>query len=286
MTTRIAAPEGFERELGPGGLEVRTLPADVLEARAAGDESTPRIVGLGSVYGQTTRIKGWWAEWDEEVAAGAWKNTISRDADIRSMKNHDVNWLLGRTTAGTLLLEDRDEGLWYEVDINPDDPNAMATHAQVSRQDISGSSVWFRVVSERWDEPTDDNDLEVAKRTILEAELFEVGPVTFPAFTQTTVEAASLRAMDVTLQTAGVSQAHKRAAYASDFLADPSNIEAQVRALFARQPNLRTQVCSADAATGTPETVSTASAVNTSDGPSQAHTAARARRLELLRLAG
>lgn len=240
----------FRNEQGPGGLEARGY---VTEVRANSGE-TPQISGLGSVYGQTTRIGGFFFEWDEEVATGAWKNTISRkDADIRSMFNHNTDRLLGRTTVDTLRLEDTKAGLQYEVDINADDPNAMSVHAQVARGDVSGASVWFRVTSETWDEPTDDNDLEVPKRTIQEAELFEVGPVTMPAFEQTSAEAASFKGLGVTraslaaigagLTGAGVSSESKLADRTNSFLADPDSIEAELRALFARRPEIRKAVC-------------------------------------------
>lgn len=244
--------ELFAREQGPGGLEARGY---IFEVRADTDEG-PVITGLGSPYDQPTRIEGFFEEWDEVVAPGAWRNTISRDgADIISTFNHNVDNLLGRTSAGTLALEDTEEGLVYTVQVNEADPQAMGIHARVARQDISGSSVWFRVTHEEWEDPTDDNDLDVPRRTILDAELFEVGPVTFPAFPQTTSQAraagfkdlgvshASLQVLDGALAAAGVSQ--RRAAYSSKFLADPLNAEEQIRALFARSPNLREKVCSA-----------------------------------------
>lgn len=278
--------EQFRTEQGPGGLEARGYSTEI---RADSDES-PRISGLGSVYGQSTRINGWFYEWDEEVAQGAWRDTITRDgADIRSMFNHDTNRLLGRTTAGTLRLEDRDDGLFYEVDVNPDDPNAMSVHAQVARGDVSGASVWFRVLSEKWDEPTDDNGLEVPKRTILEAELFEVGPVAMPAFPQTTAEAASFEGLGVSraslsaigagLSVAGVEKPCRLAARSAEFLADPDRIEQELRALLARRPELREVVCNTDE----PATVA-ASAGPAS--PPRSQLLVRQRRLELLSRAG
>lgn len=256
--------ERFEREKGPGGLEARGY---MFEARADGDD-TPMIAGIGSPYGQSTEIEGWFETWDEVVAAGAWRNTITRDnADIISTFNHDVNHLLARTTAGTLTLSESDDGLVYEAQVNPDDPNAMGVHARVARRDVTGSSVWFRVTREEWEEPTDDNDLERARRTILEAQLFEVGPVVFPAFPQTTSEAASfkrmgytrsgLAAIDGSLTAAGVTRSCKRASYASRFLADPDSVAEELRTLFARVPDLRSQVCDIDhaaaAAPGAPQ---------------------------------
>lgn len=244
MTKSTTAPDGWARELGPGGLEVRSLPKTVgpVLARAAGtDDSGPVIEGLGSVYEQATTI-GRYYPIDEVVATGAWGETI-KAGDIRSMLNHDTNRLLGRTKSGSLALEDRPEGLWYSVTVNADDPQAISAHAQVARGDIDGSSVWFRVVREEWTEPTEDNGLERPLRRILEAQLLEVGPVVFPAFEQTTSSARSLAPLDSALRAAGVG-AERRARLASDLVADPAGVEAELRTLFARVPELRDAVCS------------------------------------------
>lgn len=235
-----------------------------------------RISGLGSPYEQRVTLGGWW-EWDEEVATGAWARTVARDgADIRSMFNHDPNQLLGRTTAGTLRLDDTTDGLHYEVDINPDDPAAVGVHARVERGDVTGASVWFRVVREEWTEPTDDNGLERPLRRILEAELFEVGPVVFPAFPQTTAEAAA-RSIDTMLRAAGVTRSSKRAALTVDLLADPTGTEARIADLLARNPDMRDRVCTAS------EPVDQPAADTPDPGASRSHlVAVRRRQLDLL----
>lgn len=232
------APKGFQREQGPGGLEARMA---TIEVRAA-DDDAPGIQGYGSVAEQATTIEGYFSDWDEEVAAGAWTQTI-KTGDIRSMFNHDTNQLLGRTSAGTLRLKEEDEGLWYDVDINTDDPMAMGVHAKVARGDVDGSSVWFRVVRQEWTYPNDQNDLERPKRRILEAQLFEVGPVTFPAFEQTTSQARSLSPMDAVLRSAGLDSAAKRARL-GERLAAGEDLENELRHLFASAPDLRDAVCS------------------------------------------
>jgi uncharacterized protein len=266
-------PEGFLRELGPGGLETRTVPAE--HTRAA-DDNGPTITGLGSVYGQTSTIGGTFSDWDEEVVAGAWSETI-KNGDIRSMMNHDANWLLGRTTSGSLRLKDTEEGLRYEIDINPDDPNAMSAHARVSRGDISGSSVWFRVIAEQWTEPDDGNDLERPLRQILEAQLFEVGPVVFPAFPATT---STARTLDGVLRAAGVTNDARRAEVGFDLLSDPAGAETRLRELFARQPDLKAKACRA--VNGTE--ADTSANADVSPGP-RPHPAIAIRRLRL-QLAG
>lgn len=227
----------------PKGLEVRAIPlaSGGVATRADGDGTGPGLIGYGSVYEATTTIGGWYS-FDEVVAAGTWAKTIG-EGDIRSMFNHDTNFLLGRVASGSLHLAEDDTGLRYEVDINVDDSQAMSVHAKVARGDVSGSSVWFRVVREEWTEPTEDNGLERPLRRILEAQLFEVGPVVFPAFEATTVAARSIGALDGALRAAGVDDTGRRARLAADILADPAGAEDQLRHLLAQAPELRNAIC-------------------------------------------
>jgi HK97 family phage prohead protease len=245
MTTSSTAPMEWAREQGPGGLEFRSLPKAVapVEARAADGDASPVIEGLGSVYNQVTTI-GRYYPIDEVVDPAAWSKSIG-EGDIRSMKNHDTNWLLGRTKSGSLRLSEKKAGLYYEIDVNPDDPNAMSTHAQVARGDIDGSSVWFRVIREEWTEPTDSNGLERPLRRILEAELYEVGPVVFPAFEATTSTARSLAPVGSALRAAGVSESRSARLF-SDLLSDPAGAEEELRTLFATVPGLQAAACGCD----------------------------------------
>jgi HK97 family phage prohead protease len=241
-------PKGFEREVGPGGLETRTVQAAAapVETRAATDDDDggPGLVGYGAVTEKPFRIEGYWDSWDEEVAAGAFEEAIADGADVRSMFNHDTNWLLGRTTSGSLRLEEDDTGLRYEVDINADDPNAMSVHARVERGDVDGSSIWFRVERQEWTYPTDKNGLEVPKRRILTiSPLYETGPVVFPANAAAGVSSRSGDLIDAVLRSAGVTEDTERAGLAALLLADPGAAEAELRGLFARAPELRDAAC-------------------------------------------
>lgn len=220
---RTDPPRGFDRELGPGGLETRTLDVALAQVRAADSDDGRLLVGYGSVFDTPYRVQGFFSVWDEEVAAGAFTDAIGGGADVRSMRNHDTNYLLGRTTTGTLRLEEDDTGLRYEVDINPDDPTALSTLAQVDRGDIDGSSIWFRIEKQEWTYPNDDNGLEVPRRRLLQIRpLFEVGPVVFPASPTTSVGARTGEIVDAVLRSAGVDQPGERARLAAELLADPS----------------------------------------------------------------
>lgn len=237
----MSAPVEFRNETPEGSLEIRSFDTGFTETRADGD--APTISGLASVYNQRTTL-GHFFQWDEEVIPGAWSRSITRDgADIFSMFNHDPNRLLGRTSAGTLRLTDEPGGLKYEVNVNPDDSNAMSVFSQVERQDVSGASVWFRVIGETWTEPTEDNGLERPLRQITEAELFEAGPVVMPAFPQTTATAA--RSLDAVLHNAGIDK--RRASLTAELLtAPPSEIEQRISEIFARHPEVRDQVCNVE----------------------------------------
>lgn len=235
-----AAPDGFARELGPGGLEHRTVPTDVGQIRAEDDDDERWLAGYGTVFGRRYRM-GRWTEWDEEIVAGAFEEAIA-DGDVRSMMNHDTNWLLGRQSAGTLTVAEDDTGLRYEVQINADDPNAMSVHARVARGDIDGSSIWFVVEQQTWTYPTDANDLEVPLRQITKVNpLYEVGPVVFPANTAADV---GLRALDRLLSAVGVDRAGARADLAAELTADPDRIETRLTELLDGAPQLRDAVCS------------------------------------------
>jgi len=187
------------------GILAADIPENSLEQRdcpgvtARADEfAHPVIKGYGAVSGQETRINGAFSEWVEEIAPGAWKSSIDSGADVRSMVNHQPWPVLGRTSAGTLRLSEDDQGLRYEIDVNVDDPQAMSVHAQVSRGEISGSSVFFRVRDQEFIYPDEENGLDVPKRRILDGDLFETGPVAFPAYETTTAQTRSAAANKAT----------------------------------------------------------------------------------------
>lgn len=166
--------DGRERRVW--GQEIQLAPG---EARADG---LPQIVGYGAVFNRETVIGNWWRE---QIAPTAFDQAIGRD-DVRGLWNHDPNYVLGRTTAGTLSLSTDARGLKY-VDDPPDTTWARDLITSIQRGDVSQSSFAFRVLSERWDEPTEKGGLPL--RTILEVELFDVSPVTYPAYEETTVTA-------------------------------------------------------------------------------------------------
>lgn len=151
--------------------------------------------------GQASTISGYAARFDREaVIAGAFREVIARGAfaealktsDTRALVNHDSNQLIGRRKAGTLQLEEDAAGLFYRVQL-PDTQVGRDVRTLIQRGDMSGSSFAFTVKEDRWTFPTRSGELP--KRTILAVDdLVDISPVTFPAYSATSVQANSREA--------------------------------------------------------------------------------------------
>lgn len=164
------------------GVERRILPPGEIELRVDGDDQ-PRLVGYAAKYGILTDL-GWFRE---KIKSGAFDDAV-KDGDVRCLKNHDPNLILGRTKSGTLRLTTNTVGLRFEDDV-PETNTGRDTLEEVRRGDISGCSFAFTVAEEDWKYLEDD----IPERTIIKiGQLFDVGPVTYPAYTDTTVAARSL----------------------------------------------------------------------------------------------
>jgi HK97 family phage prohead protease len=164
-------------------VERRTATGKV-ETRAAA-EGPKTIRGYGALFNVETVIGGYFRE---QIAPGAFDNVLA--ADVRSLFNHDDNFVLGRVPAGTLTLRADDTGLTYEC--TPPTTRADVLES-VDRGDVTGSSFSFSVKRDEWTRPATAAELPL--RTILEVgELFDVGPVTFPAYADTTAEARDAEA--------------------------------------------------------------------------------------------
>lgn len=158
--------------------EFRIAPAGGLELRAKANGGAV-LEGYAAVF---NRLSGNLGGFVEEVAPGAFTKTI-KEQDVRGLFNHKREALLGRTRSGTLRLAEDSLGLHYEIDM-PDTALARDVKVLAERGDLTGSSFAFRVMGPEGDEwgLTDD---DFPKRTLKEVRLFDVGPVTFPAYTAT-----------------------------------------------------------------------------------------------------
>lgn len=163
--------------------ELRYIPFDNWELREEADKPT-KLTGYASVWNQEAEILGMYRE---KVAPGAYKKTI-REHDIRALWNHNTDMVLGRNKSGTLSLVEDDKGLRVEI-LPPDTQAGRDAVTSIKRGDVSQMSISFVPVKQDWEHPVEKNDLPL--RNIREAKLFEVSPVAFPAFDQTSIAARS-----------------------------------------------------------------------------------------------
>jgi HK97 family phage prohead protease len=142
--------------------------------------------------GSSFNFYGYALKWDarsqnlggfrELVAQGSTSESIGRD-DIRALFNHDPNLILGRNRSNTLRLSEDSTGLHYEVDM-PDTTYARDLATAMERGDVSQSSFGFKTApgGDSWAEDADGFPL----RTLNSISLFDVSPVTYPAYTDST----------------------------------------------------------------------------------------------------
>lgn len=148
------------------------------------DDSLPKVEGYAAVFNSDSEDMGF----IERIAPGAFKKAL-KTSDTRALFNHDSNIILGRTSAGTLELKEDKKGLFMSI-IPPDTQLIRdMVLAPIERGDITQQSFGFTVKADKWKEI----DGKTPIRTITEiGELFDVSPVTFPAYPDTDVALRSL----------------------------------------------------------------------------------------------
>ena len=167
----------------PEALERRVMAVDDIELRVTDDDNF-KITGYAAKFNKWSLDLGGFRE---KIQKGAFDEAVDK-SDVRALKNHDPNLLLGRTSSGTLRLTTNARGLGFEVDM-PDTTTGRDTVTEIRRKDITGCSFSFTTAEDDW-KYLEDGRVE---RTIVKVdELFDVGPVTYPAYPDTTVAARSM----------------------------------------------------------------------------------------------
>jgi hypothetical protein len=154
------------------------------EFRVSDEKQPARISGYAAVFDSRSEDLGWFTE---EVDPHAFDMVMAANPDVRALFNHDANHVLGRTAANTLRLSVDARGLAYEID-PPDTQTARDLLTSMRRGDITQSSFGFIVARDQW---TDEEDGSVSRRILEIGELFDVSPVTFPAYNSSAAQVSS-----------------------------------------------------------------------------------------------
>lgn len=157
--------------------------ADVnFECRQEGEGQPMIIRGIAAVFNSIADL----TFFRETILPGAFDDVLSDD--VRGLFNHDPSKIFARSTAGNLKLEQISRGLQYEAEL-PNTEFGRELFSKISRRDVTQSSFAFSVAEEEFVELDTDKPLRKIKKI---ARLFDVSPVTFPAFVDTDVARRSL----------------------------------------------------------------------------------------------
>lgn len=152
------------------------------------DQQPTRIIGYGSVF--NSRSEPLWG-FREIIRPGAFDDVLGDD--VRGLFNHDPNFILGRSTSGTLTLSVDERGLQYNITAPDTQTIRDLVIAPMLRGDINQSSFAFRVArdGECWYE---DEEGVVIREISRFSRLFDVSPVTYPAYQEADSGVRSLKA--------------------------------------------------------------------------------------------
>jgi hypothetical protein len=128
----------------------------------------------------------------ERILPTAFDRALRERDDVRAAFNHDANLILARVKSGTLRLTTDRIGLRYTI--TPGNTSvARDVVESIRRGDISGSSFSFSI-DEKRGPYLDPKDKSRAVVEIVSVHLFDVGPVTYPAYEATTAGTGALGA--------------------------------------------------------------------------------------------
>lgn len=145
------------------------------------DDGTRKIVGHAAVFNSLSEDLGGFRE---QIIPGAFLEAIEKD-DVRALFNHDPNFVLGRNRAGTLTMKEDARGLAIEIVAPGTQTIQDLVVAPIERGDVSQMSFAFSVKPGGQDWAKDDEGGVV--RTLKKLRLFDVSPVTYPAYAATDV---------------------------------------------------------------------------------------------------
>ncbi|QGM80718.1 HK97 family phage prohead protease [Otariodibacter oris] len=144
------------------------------------DNENKKLVGYVVQWNKDSEVL--WGEFVERFSPNAFSDSLRAGKDIRALFEHDHTKLLGRTSSGTLKLEEDDIGLRFEL-YPPDTQTGRDLLISVERGDIRGMSFGFLTQQNEWDFSVEPN-----LRTVQKAELIEITVTSVPAYPDSSLE--------------------------------------------------------------------------------------------------
>jgi len=124
----------------------------------------------------------------ERFQRGAFTESLATDDTVFMLRSHDMSRPVASTSSGTLTLREDRIGLAFDATL-PDGGDAGDLAATVKRRVLTRMS--FAFATERASDETFQEIDGALIRTIKRAKLFEVSPVTFPAYPTTSIRSVA-----------------------------------------------------------------------------------------------
>lgn len=170
------------------GIRIEGKRAGAEDGGTAGSGKTLSGYGIRFYDGTPETEYELWEGVVERILPTAADGALTRPDDVRGLFNHNPDNILGRSAASTMRLTKDEKGLRYEIDLPEHAVGAMVREA-VQRGDVTGSSFGFTATAVNWRKEPDGKEV----REIAAVTLYDVGPVTFPAYEGTTAGVRNLR---------------------------------------------------------------------------------------------
>jgi HK97 family phage prohead protease len=157
--------------------------------RATEDGNT--LVGYAAVFNEWTTIDSWEGRFLERVAPGAFKRSLDHRGAPKVLFNHGMDPSIGDKPLGRATAVEDDHGLLLTVPLSDTTYN-RDLKALIADGALDGMSFRFSVPKggDRWDDSpkrSASNPDGLPERTLVEVNVPEAGPVTFPAYEATQV---------------------------------------------------------------------------------------------------
>lgn len=180
---------------------VRSVPFQV--ESASDDGLTFR--GYAAVFGASTVIDSWEGRFEETVAPGAFKRTLSERTPVFQF-DHGQHPMIGSIPLGKITEAREDaRGVYVEARLH-DNWLTQPVRDAIASKSITGMSFRFEPLQDRWvdhdgSELRDVDQIRRAisrsegpmpRRTLVQVRSKEMGPVVFPAYEDTTAEVRSV----------------------------------------------------------------------------------------------
>nr|ADD23352.1 prohead protease [Bacillus phage apl1] len=170
--------------------EIRALPMTTEVREVNEDEGKRTISGSIKYNNESAEMRDWWGDtFVEEIAEGAFDESL-KVRDVVGLWSHDTSQVLGNTKSKTLRIENDKKELRFELDI-PNTTVGNDAWELIKRGDVDGVSFGMKVTKDKWSSEERENG-KLYKRSILNAELYEISPVAFPAYPTNEVSVRSL----------------------------------------------------------------------------------------------